>query len=43
MRQIKVLGKDKDSRRSRKEKEKGLDTSESSTIHLTDVAMMLPR
>jgi hypothetical protein len=43
MRQVKVLGKDKDSKMSRKEIEKGLHTSQSSTIHLTDVAMMLPQ
>jgi hypothetical protein len=42
MRQIKVLGKDKDSR-SKKETEQGLHTSESSTIHLADIAMMLPQ
>jgi hypothetical protein len=35
MRQIKVLGKDKESRRCRKEKRNGLHTSESSTIHFT--------
>jgi hypothetical protein len=35
MRQIKVLGKDKESRRCRKEKGNGLHTSESFTIHFT--------